>query len=52
MSDRTEAAALIALLRAGGRPWTEFADLVEEAGSAIAVLERERAAPERPQRRL
>jgi DNA processing protein len=44
MSDRTEAAALIALLRAGGRPWTEFADLVEEAGSAIAVLERERAA--------
>jgi len=43
MSDRTEAAALIALLRAGGRPWAECAALVEEAGSAVAVLEREHA---------
>lgn len=43
MSDRTEAAALIALLRAGERPWAEYADLVEEAGSAVAVLEREHA---------
>ena len=44
MPDRTEATALIALLRAGGRPWAEYADLVEEAGSAIAVLEREHTA--------
>jgi DNA processing protein len=41
--DRTEAAALITLLRAGGRPWAEYADLVEEAGSAVAVLAREQA---------
>lgn len=41
--DRTEAAALIALLRTGKRPWTEYADLVEDAGSAIAVLDGERA---------
>ena len=47
MHDRTEAAALIALLRLGGRPWAEYADLVEEAGSATAALERERA-PEPP----
>lgn len=40
MPDRTEAAALIALLRSGERPWAEYADLVEEAGSALSVLER------------
>jgi len=44
MADRTEAAALIALLRAGSRPWAECAAQVEEAGSAVAVLERARAA--------
>jgi DNA processing protein len=44
MPDRTEAAALIALLRAGERPWAECAGLVEEAGSAVAVLEDERTA--------
>jgi len=44
MPDRTEAAALIALLRGGRRPWSEYADLVEEAGSAVAVLEREQGA--------
>jgi len=44
MSNRTEAAALIALLRAGRRPWSEYADLVEETGSAVAVLEHEQAA--------
>jgi DNA processing protein len=43
MPDRTEAAALIALLRAGERPWTECTALVEEAGSAVVVLEREHA---------
>jgi DNA processing protein len=41
MANRTEAAALIALLRAGRRTWAEYADLVEEARSAVAVLERE-----------
>jgi DNA processing protein len=44
MADRTEAAALIALLRLGRLPWAQYADLVEEAGSAAAVLEREHAA--------
>jgi DNA processing protein len=44
MPARTEAAALIALLRAGKRPWAEYAALVEEAGSAVAVLERDDAA--------
>ncbi|MEA2145690.1 MAG: processing protein [Solirubrobacteraceae bacterium] len=43
MTDRIEAAALIALLRAGRRPWAEYADLVEEAGSALAILERDHA---------
>jgi DNA processing protein len=44
MSDRIEAAALIALLRGGERSWSAYADLVEEAGSAVAVLEREHEA--------
>jgi DNA processing protein len=44
MSDRTEAAALIALLRAGRRPWPEYAELVEAAGSAVAVLGRDHEA--------
>jgi DNA processing protein len=43
MAERTQAAALVALLRTGGRPWSRYADLVEEAGSALAVLERELA---------
>src|SRR4051812_33478726 len=33
-----EAAALVALLRRGDRPWSHYANLVEAAGSAIAVL--------------
>jgi DNA processing protein len=36
-----EAAALVTLLRAGKRPWQQYADLVDEAGSAVAVLEDE-----------
>jgi len=36
-----ESAALVALLRSGNRPWQVYADLVEESGSALAVLERE-----------
>ncbi len=38
MSALGESAALVALLRAGRRPWQLYAGLVEEAGSAIAVL--------------
>jgi DNA processing protein len=34
---------MVALLRTGGRPWVEYAELVEERGSAIAVLEEELA---------
>jgi len=41
MSSPTERAALVALLRNGKRPWQLYADLVEEAGSAIAVLDGE-----------
>jgi DNA processing protein len=32
---------MVALLRTGRRPWVEYAELVEERGSAIAVLEDE-----------
>lgn len=39
MTDRLEQAALIALLRRGGRPWHHIAQIVESAGSALAVLE-------------
>ena len=38
-----ETAALVALLRAGRRPWVQYAALVEDAGSALAILERELA---------
>jgi DNA processing protein len=36
-----EDAALVLLLRTGRRPWQHYAELVEEAGSALAVLEAE-----------
>jgi DNA processing protein len=36
-----ETAALVALLRAGRRPWPIYAELVESSGSAHGVLERE-----------
>src|ERR1039458_2420839 len=42
MAPFSELAALIALLRTGTRPWREYADLVQDAGSALAVLEHER----------
>lgn len=32
---------MVALLRTGRRPWVEYAELVEELGSATAALERE-----------
>ena len=38
-----ERAAMVALLRTGRRPWVEYAELVEERGSATAVLEEELA---------
>jgi DNA processing protein len=46
MASLNESAALVVLLRSGRRPWQRYAELVEEAGSAIAVLDEERAAPE------
>lgn len=49
MTSRSEAAAVVALLRAGKRRWSEYADLVEDAGSASTVLQgeldRERSTP-------
>ena len=39
---------MVALLRTGRRPWVEYAGLVEERGSAIAVLEEELAAAAAP----
>ncbi len=41
MTPSSETAALVVLLRSGGEPWNVYADLVEERGSAIAVLEEE-----------
>jgi DNA processing protein len=32
-------AALVSLLRNGTRPWTEYAELIEQRGGALAVLE-------------
>jgi DNA processing protein len=43
MSARTEHAALVTLLRSGKRPWQIYASEVEEAGSAVAVLDAEGA---------
>jgi DNA processing protein len=41
MDRSTERAAMVALLRNGKRPWHVYADLVEDAGSALAVLDGE-----------
>jgi DNA processing protein len=38
----TERAAVIALLRGNARPWQQYADVIEDAGSALAILEEER----------
>jgi hypothetical protein len=40
MGDRTEAAAIVALLRLTARPWSEITDDVATAGSAVALLKR------------
>jgi DNA processing protein len=42
MAPYSESSALIALLRTGTRSWREYAELVQAAGSALAVLEHER----------
>ncbi len=41
MEPLVESAALVLLLRTGTRPWQHYAELIEEAGSALAVLEQE-----------
>src|SRR3954468_2945298 len=38
MMDILETAALIALVRRGGRAWHQYADVVETTGTALAVL--------------
>jgi DNA processing protein len=38
VGQRTETAAMVALLRSGALPWQRYADVVEEAGSALRVL--------------
>lgn len=43
MSERTEKAALVTLLRSGRRPWQTYAEEVEEANSALEVLNQEQA---------
>lgn len=46
MAPLNESAALVVLLRSGKRPWQQYAELVEEAGSAVTILEDERQTPE------
>jgi DNA processing protein len=41
MAPLHESSALVVLLRTGKRPWNQYAALVEENGSAVAVLEQE-----------
>jgi DNA processing protein len=41
MNEEYERAAIVLLLRTGTRPWQHYADVVEQAGSALAVLEEE-----------
>lgn len=38
MTELRERAAIVALVRHGGRPWHEFSELIDGAGSALAVL--------------
>ena len=42
MAVLSESAALVALLRGAKRPWQQYSDVVEAAGSALAVLDQER----------
>jgi DNA processing protein len=43
-----EHAAMVALLRTGRRPWVEYAELVEELGSATAALHQELSSAREP----
>jgi DNA processing protein len=45
MKSPAESAALVALLRLGRRPWQTYAELVDQAGSALEILKRELAEP-------
>jgi DNA processing protein len=48
MTAGDERAAMVVLLRTGQRPWVEYAELVEERGSPIAVLDDELIAASNP----
>jgi len=52
MAATSESAALVALLRTARRPWPQYSELVERAGSVLGVLERELARDSKRQRRL
>ena len=54
MSSVQETAAIVALLRAAGRPWHEYSEAIEQQASALAVLEQEHGllAPELMAREL
>jgi DNA processing protein len=41
----SETAALVALLRSGRRPWLQYAELVEDAGSSLTILDQQLATP-------
>ncbi len=41
MAETIERAALVALLRSGKRSWQDYADMVEEAGGALQILDDE-----------
>ncbi len=43
MTSTAETAAVVTLLRRGTRPWYAYPELIEDAGSATAVLEQEQA---------
>lgn len=49
MHDPREDAALIALLRRGDQPWHHYAQLAENAGSAVAILEGSYVDPDEPE---
>lgn len=49
MTDLQESAAVIALLRRGDRPWHHYAQLIEAAGSALAILEGRYEDPDEPE---
>ena len=49
MTDPFEAAAVVALLRRGERPWHHYAQLIEAAGSALALLEGSYEDPDEPE---